>query len=119
MNAVMDIAKKNLLSIICVLVATLAMVAVFVWPLPGKFAQIQAKADARKAEYESLNSLAHKDRKQPQTELAGTDQPKLGGFPTPEVIEQGNQLVAEITAQSKAVQESAAKLNEHQLLVRD
>src|SRR3954447_15312136 len=117
MNAVMDIAKKNLLSIICVVIAVLAMVAVFVWPLPGKFAQIQAKADARKAEYESLNNLAHKERKLPQTELSGTDQPKLDGFPTPAVIEKGNQLVSEITTQSKAAQDHAAKINEHQLLV--
>ncbi|MBC8107767.1 MAG: hypothetical protein H7Z14_14335, partial [Anaerolineae bacterium] len=115
----MDIAKKNLLSIICVVIAILAMVAVFVWPLPGKFAEIQAKADARKAEYESLSNLARKERKLPATDLAGTEQKVLGGFPTQAVIEKGNLLISEITTQSKSVQESAAKLNEHQLLVRD
>src|SRR4051812_1474754 len=105
MSLAMDIAKKNLLSIICVIVAVLAMVAVFVWPLPGKFAAIQAKADARKAEYESLKTLANKERKLPQTDLdPAAAQKKLEGFPTQTVIDKGNQLVTDITAQAKAAQ---------------
>ena len=119
MNAWLDIAKKNILIIICLLVIILAMVAAFVWPLPGKFASVQANAEARKAEYESLEALANKDRKLPQVSLASSEQEPLKGFPTEDLIKRGNELVAAIGTQSKAAIDLAAKLNEHQLLVPD
>ncbi|CAN5634336.1 hypothetical protein BH09PLA1_BH09PLA1_36800 [soil metagenome] len=120
MNAVMEIVKKNMLSLICAVVAILAMVAVFIWPLPGKFEEVQTKANARKAEFESLDSLAKKERKLPLTDFGTNPEAKaLDGFPTEKVIAKGTQLVSDITTQSKAAQDLAAQLNEHTPLVPD
>src|SRR5947199_363716 len=43
----MEIVKKNLVSIICGVVALLALVAVFVWPLDGYYQTLQEKAKKR------------------------------------------------------------------------
>jgi hypothetical protein len=117
MKAVLEVIKKNILSIVCLLVAILAIVAVYVWPLPGKQTELQATLESRKTELDSLDSLAKKVRKLPMTSPEETTAQELKVFPTEKVIAAGNQAVALMTNEGKAVGELAAQLNEHKLLL--
>ena len=43
----MEFVKKNLISLICAVIAIIALLAVFVWPLDGFFDSLKEKATAR------------------------------------------------------------------------
>lgn len=120
MNAVVEILKKNMLSLVCLLVAIIAVVAVF-WLQSSKFSALQAQLDSRKAEYDSLHTLAGKlqTRKKPMIDPAEGDPPPLGQFPTERVIEAAQTVTSRVAEESKAVLDEAVKRNEHQPLVKD
>jgi len=119
MKNVLEALKKNVLSLVCLLVALLAVVAVFVWPLPAKQTELQQKLEARKSELDALDGLAKKARKVPQVDPNATDVKQLDGFPNDKVITVGQQIVQQMTSESKAAEELALKINEHQLLHKE
>ena len=57
----MDVVKKNILSILCGVVAIAAIVAVW-YPMSGKFQQLQAEVDARAAKEQQISSIKSKQR---------------------------------------------------------
>jgi hypothetical protein len=118
MNVALEIIKKNALSLICLLVAIIAVIAVF-WLQNSKFSALQAHLDGRKAEYESLHTLAGKigARKQPMIDPSQGDPAPLGQFPTERVIEAAQTVTSRVAEESKAVLEEAVKRNEHAPLV--
>ena len=65
----MDIVKKNLVSIICGVVALVALVAVFIWPLDGYYTDLKTKTTARAAIYKKVDDLMGKSRSLPVLDL--------------------------------------------------
>jgi hypothetical protein len=118
MNVALEIIKKNVLTLVCLLVAIVAVIAVF-WLQNSKFSALQTQLDGRKAEYESLHTLAGKisGRKQPMIDPSQGDPPALGQFPTERVIEAAQTVTSRVAEESKAVLDEAVKRNEHQPLV--
>ncbi len=103
MNVAMDIIKKNMLSLICALVAILAIVAVEVWPLPGHYDAIAKDLEKRKGDLQNYESLAQKQRKLPLLDPSKTEADPLPGFPTQEMIEQGKKIQEQIASEAKSV----------------
>jgi hypothetical protein len=117
----MDLVKKNLVSIICGLIAVLAIVALF-WPISGYYKQLQNTVSARKAVYTSMKGLLDRQRQLPVVELPseGQDTPQakpLEEFPTEAVIKVGNQLTQQISTESANILDAAIKLNQHDQFV--
>lgn len=115
----MEIVKKNLLSIICGVVALLAVVSIF-WPGGSKKADLQKELDARKAKYTQAQSLLTKTRHLPiiqPTAASDTPAPELKRFPNQPIIDVGQKAVDELKGQSVAIVDAAVKLNQHQPLI--
>ncbi|HWP40201.1 MAG TPA: hypothetical protein VNL70_04700, partial [Tepidisphaeraceae bacterium] len=111
----MELVKKNLVSIICGLVSLIAIAAVF-YPINGYFAELQAKADSRRQVYQTLRSLAQKQRSLPIISLQ-TQQPEpLPMFPTEAVAKVGREAVDKVKAEAIEMLKAALELNQHQLL---
>jgi hypothetical protein len=117
MNVALDILRKNLLSFICLIVAILSLVAVYVWPLPGKFTELQTKVNERKREHDSLAALLTKDRHLPIVQANETVGPSLGQFPTESAIKRAEEVTAKLADEGKKVLDLASKYNEHKPLV--
>ena len=112
MEKVMDVVKKNLVSIICAVVVLIAIAATF-WPISGMFSDLQAKAQGRTGTYNQLKELANKERHLPVVALKGeTTGGRLDVFPTPAVIEKGQKIKDDIAAEAKAVFTEAVKINQ-------
>jgi hypothetical protein len=117
MQIALDLVRKNILIVVCVCIAILAMVAVGFWPLPGKFDELRTKLDGRKREYEALDALVKKERHLPITDPTETTGKVLEQYPTPLAIKRAGEVAEALTKEGKAVLELAAKYNEHKLLV--
>src|SRR3954468_16209660 len=118
MNAVMEIIKKNVLSLVCLLIAIIAVVAVFRLQ-SSKFQALQSKLEQRKSELTTLEGLAQKinTRKLPAIDPSETEQKPLGQFPTERVIQAADLATQRVAGGSKAVLDEAVKRNEHQPLL--
>ena len=108
-----EIVKKNLISIICGVIA-LAAVGVAFTMLAGEKEALQKDLDARKATYQSLNTLLTNTRTLPTISIdPGAAAEKLPKFPSEKIIQQGDAMVAELTKASKEIMEAAIKMNTH------
>jgi hypothetical protein len=87
-EAVLSFIKTNVLSLICGLVAILAVVAVF-YPLGGMVTSLQTDADAAAADYNTINGYTTKQRKLPISDVYQTDPGNLGQFPNKATIALG------------------------------
>ena len=112
----MDIVKKNLLSIICGVVALLAIVAIF-YPISGLFADLQAKVDDSAGQYKKLETVKNKTRLQPILDPRKTEAEKLGMFPNPAAIKQGQEAVKKRAATSAEILNVALAINRKPVLV--
>src|SRR4051794_40220927 len=112
----MELVKKNLTSIICGVIALLAVVALF-WPISGYYNELQAKADARKQVYTTLKGILDKPRNLPTVSLETAEPKKLEQFPTQAVIDAGTAVQTQVKTQSAAMFETALKMNQHTPLV--
>lgn len=110
----MDIVKKNLVSIICGVLALAALVAVFIWPLDGYFEELQDKVKKRAALQSEINGLLTKQRVPPTFDPnnPNPNAERLKSFPSARVIEAGNKAVEGVQKQSKTVYLYAVGLNE-------
>src|SRR5688572_15734724 len=108
----MDIVKKNLASIIFGVVAILAVVAVFVWPLDGYYEELKTKADARAAGAAKIKGLETKQREWPLTELEQTSGKPLDRFPSKDVLKVGKDAREQVEKRSAEVYRTALSLNE-------
>src|ERR1700733_11409325 len=117
----MDVVKKNLVSIICGVIALLAIVLLF-WPISGYYKQLQTTVNSRKAVYQSMKSLLDKPRQLPVVELPteGQDTPQakpLDQFPPPAANEWGKKITEQVSAESGNILDAAVKLNQHEPFV--
>jgi hypothetical protein len=110
----MDIVKKNLVSIICGVVALVALVAVFVWPLDGYYTDLHQRATARAAVYGKVDGLLKKGRSLPVLDFNHPEVAPLLKFPSDYVIAVGKQAQEKVKTESKRVYDIAWQLNSTQ-----
>jgi hypothetical protein len=110
------IIKKNLLSIICGVIALAAIIALF-WPISGYYADLQSQADARKAAFSTATTLLKKGRTLPVLDPLSTDPQPLKLFPTDTIIARGKLATAAIHDEAAAMLKEATTLVQHQPLV--
>lgn len=112
----MDLVKKNMVSIVCGVVALLAVGALF-WPVQGYFADLKQRVDERVGVYTALNGLNTKQRNWPNTSLsAGAPVKQLEMYPTAKIVERGKALVDQMKAESGLMYKTAWELNKHEEL---
>jgi hypothetical protein len=117
MAKIMAFIKKNILSLICAIVAIAAIVAVF-WPISGYFASLQIDADARKTAFTTATGLLRKERTLPVLDPQSTTPEPLGVFPTDAVYERGKTATAAIKDEATKMLQLATGLIIHQPLVQ-
>lgn len=115
----MEIVKKNLISIICGVIALLAIAAIPTF-ISSQQKALQEQLKQRAATYTALDGLKNKQRHLPVVS-ASTDPnataPELTGYPSPKVIELGKGAIAKVQAQSLQLEKIANEINVHKLLV--
>lgn len=115
----MEIVKKNVVSIVCGVIAVLA-VASFFYPTPAIQVRAQKSLDQQAETYKQLTTLQGKSRHWPNVTQDPNATPQdLKEFPGPKVIESGLAQVKQVQDQSLALKDRAIKMNVHQLLVPD
>ncbi len=112
----MAIVKKNLISIICGVIALGAIVASFM-PLGSQVQQVQADLDKAKQTNEQIQGENNKQRKMPVVDPTKTEADELPIFPSQPVIDQGKKIVAEMQKESITMRDAAVAMNKHTLLV--
>jgi hypothetical protein len=112
----MAIVKKNLISIICGVIALGAVIASFM-PLGSQVQAWQADLDKGKQTHEQIQGELTKPRKLPQVDPNKTEADDLPYFPSKPVIDAGNKIVGEMKKESTAMRDAAVAMNKHTLLV--
>jgi hypothetical protein len=120
MAKILDIVKKNLISIICGVIALVAVGALY-YPVSGYYDELRTEADQRVAVYNSLNTLRTKPRTLPVTSLTDTTAPPLEGYPTQAVINAWRGVTDKIKLESDQMYQTAIDLNKagHEVLEPD
>jgi hypothetical protein len=106
----LQIVKKNLLSIICGVVALLAMIAL-AYPLSGMYTHFQADLTTRSQDYLRAQNLINTQRSLPIVRAGGTAVP-LDAFPTEQDCDVAAQAGAAVKSQSDELMQKAAALNQ-------
>ena len=114
----MDVIKKNLISIICGVIALMAGVALY-WPISGLYAGLLTQLDARIQVSSSLDSLANTPRTMPLLSPDDTNPQPLAVFPNDQVIAAATKAAGLVTLQAQNMLDYATNLNQHDLLVQD
>jgi len=112
----MELVKKNIISVICGVVAIIAIVASF-FPLGGYVADLQKALDSSKSTYGTIDGLRTKSRNLPILKLDEATPQPLGMFPNPEVIEKAGAVVKEVETQSIRMRDAAIAMNKRKQLV--
>jgi hypothetical protein len=115
----MDIVKKNLISIICGVVALMALVAVFVWPLDGYYETLKTKAENRAKVQAKVSTLLGKTRTVPVFDPNNPTATNLPAFPSETIIKRGKAAQQGVAGTSENVVSLAVQINEqgHGLVV--
>lgn len=117
MKQVLDFIKANAIALSCGVVALIAIIAVFVWPIPGAFSTLQTEVAAREQVYKDINGLMTASRTLPNVDPNSTESQPLNVFPTKNVIAEGQRAVQKLKDGAKAVLTDAVKDNARPLLV--
>jgi hypothetical protein len=112
----MDIIKKNIVSLICGVIALLAVIALF-WPIGGYYDNLRSQVQQRAAVNQQIRSLMTRPRTLPVTSLENPEPRPLGQFPTPSAIAAGKAVMDAVSKQAQGVMDVAVKYNRRQLLV--
>ncbi len=112
----MDIVKKNIISILCGVVALIAIIALF-WPTGSYEAELQTKLEQRKQASTRLDQLLHQPRVLPTVQPGDSAQVPLDQFPSEKIIERGEAAQKEVKTEASTMLETALKINRHTLLV--
>jgi hypothetical protein len=114
----MDIVKKNILSILC---GVVALIGVIVWffPIGGMYNELKAQVEASAAKYDETEALRKATRRLPTLDLEGNEAPPLGRFPNEKTIEVGREATEAMAGQSKKMLTTVSEKNVRQLLTPD
>ncbi len=107
----MDIVKKNIVSIICGVIAILAIIASFV-PLTGWFESLGQDVKSRANVHGSLNGLLTKQRSLPNVNLDQPTAPPLTQFPTDFIIRAADEVNQKSIADISELQKKAVALSQ-------
>lgn len=112
----MEIVKKNLFSIICGVIALMAIGALF-WPIGGMYAGLLTELDTRIQASNSLDMLVNTSRMMPQLSPDETTPEALTVFPTDPVISAAQNAIGQVGEQAKDMLDYATRINTHDVLV--
>jgi hypothetical protein len=113
----MDVIKKRWLSILCGVVALIAVGVYATWNAAQR-TKLQQQLAQRKQTYDQLQTVLNKPRHLPIVSLtADAPAEELKHFPSQRIIEAGKAAVKQVQDQSLAVKNEAVAMNKHQLLV--
>lgn len=112
----MDIVKKNIVSIICGVVALLAVIAV-AWPIGGMYADATKQLDERKKVYDRVDALRKKPRAWPAIDWESSTQEPLKRFPNDVIIKEGERVRGAVHEQAEQVVQDTVRDNRHEPLV--
>jgi hypothetical protein len=115
MSNIMEVIKKNLISVISGVIA-IAAIAVAFTMLSGEKDELNKELEARKSVHGSLSQLLNGNRTLPTVSITPDAQAeKLPRFPSQKIIDQGDAMVKELEKASKEILEAAVKMNKHEL----
>jgi hypothetical protein len=113
----MDIVKKNFVSILCGVIAIVAVVCAF-FPMSGYFDDLHKKLEERKGQLEKANQVAKKPRQLPDVDLVSTADPvPLSVFPSQRITGLVQRYMEQLISQSLGVLEAAVKINRAECVV--
>ena len=112
----MDVVKKNMFSIICGVIAILAISALF-WPISGLYTSLSSLLQARIDVSSKLEALSTQPRSMPLLDPNETTAQPLEVFPTQPVIDAGTAATAKVSAEAKKMMDLATQTNQHLPLV--
>jgi hypothetical protein len=112
----MEIIKKNILSILCGVVALVAVIA-SMWPM-GSYQQGQQETlRTRAGMFRTLDQLRSKARNKPVLNPDSTAPESLERFPNDATIEKATEAKKQFEAESKKILDAAIAMNRHEPLV--
>ncbi len=114
----MEVVKKNLISIICGVIALMAVGALF-WPISGLYAGLLTQLDGRIQASSSLDSLANTPRTMPLLSPDDTNPQPLPVFPNDQVIAAATKASGLVTQQAQNMLDYATSVNQHDPLIQD
>lgn len=109
--AIFNVIKKNLVSVMCGVVAIVAVVASF-YPVNNWYAELQGKVARRAAIATAITGLETNPRSLPAV-IPNAPPVPLTIFPTSHIIDQANALMATVHSQSTGMLTTAVTLNQH------
>ena len=112
----MDIVKKNMWSIVCGVVAVLAVISTF-YPLNGKLLELNGKLQQSVDAERKFKSLINTNPNMPVIDPKSNEVKQLGMFPTEKVIELGRKVVGKVHTESEKLQKTAMDMNKRDPLV--
>jgi len=118
----MDMIKKNVVSIICGVVAIAAIGAIF-WPTAGWTTDLQASLDKSKTGYaDKIDKLLNPKPPRklpvaPDPNNPTADAPALTLFPTEVIINQGEKFKDQVSTQAKEMLAKVIEVNKHKPLI--
>jgi hypothetical protein len=112
---ILTVIKKNLLSIICAIVALTAVGMQFYFS--SWITQMQDKLNARQTTYQKLEKLSKGQRTLPILDPNSSEAAPLNVFPNDEIIKSGGEVTDKVAQESKAVLDRAVALNKHDVLL--
>lgn len=116
MKNILELLKKNLAIVICMVVAIGAVIANYI-PLGGFRDDLKSRAEARKAQYDAIEKVMSQPRTMPNLDPSATEAKPLEGFPTARKIEQGKAVSEKFLKAAGGLMDAANALNEKKPLV--
>jgi hypothetical protein len=113
----MQIVKKNILSILCGVVVIIAVVVYFVYVSGSLYPNLEAAAKERQANYDKLAGLLTKTRTLPAVDFDKTEPVPMPAFPVELVIKRGQDAAKNLQGQAKTMMDLAVKFNRREPLV--
>jgi len=114
----MEIVKKNILSIVCGVIAIAPVVVYFVYVHGSLYPSLEEQAKVRQSNYDTLVNLMGKPRNLPVVKLDKADPVPLPGYPTIPVIEKAKEVTGKLTGQSAQILKVAVDMNRRPPLVQ-
>src|SRR5437016_153427 len=115
----MEIVKKNIVSIVCGVIAIVALLAL-AWPVSGMYAETQGELGKRAKVFNDLNVLLKSPRTWPVIpDVESGDKTSLHQCPTPAAIDEAERIKNRVSKQAEEMQKLTMQQNLHDLLVAD
>lgn len=103
MNKVLEIAKKNLISILCALAVLVLLVLTYVYPLPASYSGLQEDVEKSKATYAQLRGQLDQERLLPKLTIDDSPPAPLLGFPGPDLARAANKAIADLQKEAEKI----------------